>query len=163
MNMTRDIIDLVLDAHSIRHYHPTVEQERNAAITDLLRENAFAPVSGLPGPYALRLGIEDDRLALDVTSATTQGHETIRLAVRPLRGIIKDYFAICASYYQALTALAPAQLEAVDIGRRGVHNEGSALLQEAIAPKVRIDQQTARRLFTLVCVLHIRHESHVLV
>ena len=161
--MSRDIIDLVLDASSVRQYHPTVEQEQRAAITDLLRENAFAPASGLPGPYALRLAIEDDRLALDVTSATTQGHETIRLAVRPLRGIIKDYFAICASYYRALSALAPAQLEAVDMGRRGVHTEGSVLLQEALAAKVSIDQPTARRLFTLVCVLHIRNEAHVLV
>lgn len=160
--MPRDIIDLSLDSRSVRRYHPTVEQERNAAISDLLRENVFAPVSGLPGPYALRLGIEEDRLALDVTSLTTQACETIRLAVRPLRGIIKDYFAICSSYYQALTALAPAQLEAVDMGRRGVHNEGSALLQEAIAAKVAIDQPTARRLFTLVCVLHIRNEAHVL-
>jgi uncharacterized protein (UPF0262 family) len=157
-----DIIDLVLDASSVRRYHPTVEQERAAAINDLLRENVFAPASGLPGPYAMRLGIEEDRLALDVTSTATLGCETIRLAVRPLRGIIKDYFAICASYYQALTTLAPAQLEAIDMGRRGVHNEGSILLQEALAPKARIDLPTARRLFTLVCVLHIRSEAHVL-
>jgi uncharacterized protein (UPF0262 family) len=157
-----DIIALTLDTRSIRRYHPTVEQERATAIVDLLRENAFAPVSGLPGPYALRLGIEDDRLTLAVTSTATEAEETIRLAVRPLRGLIKDYFAICASYYQALATLAPAQLEAIDMGRRGVHDEGSMLLREALAPKAQLDLPTARRLFTLVCVLHIRNEAHVL-
>jgi uncharacterized protein (UPF0262 family) len=160
--MPRDIIDLILDAHSVRQYHPTVAEERRTAITDLLRENLFMPASGLPGPYALRLGIEDGRLLLEITSTITLAQETIRLAVRPLRGIIRDYFAICASHYQGLATLAPTQLEAIDMGRRGVHNEGSELLRDALHPKVQIDLPTARRLFTLVCVLHIRNEAHVL-
>jgi uncharacterized protein (UPF0262 family) len=160
--MTR-IITLTLDAPQVRRYHPTVEQERAMAIADLLRDNTFALLSGLPGPYAVRLGIPDGRLVLEVTSEATQTQESLHLAVRPLRGIIRDYFALCDSYEQARQALAPAQLEAIDMGRRGVHNEGATLLQEALAARVQIDQPTARRLFTLVCILHIRHEAHILI
>lgn len=159
--MTRDVVDVALAENVIR-FHPVVSRERDTALQDLLEQNSFTPVSGLPGPFRLDLRIEDDRLAIDVTSQPTKEQETIRLPVRPLRSVIRDYFEICASYYRALTEHAPARLEAVDMGRRGVHDEGARQLRDALAPRVVLDDDTARRLFTLVCVLHIRNPGQVM-
>ena len=137
---------------------PEVEHERKVAIFDLLEENYFAPVGDVVGPYRLDLSIEDGkRLIIDV--AKEKEEETflqIKFPLMPVRKIIKDYFLICDSYFKAIKTASPAQIEAIDMGRRGLHNEGSAILRERIEDKVIIDHDTSRRLFTLVCVLHIR-------
>jgi uncharacterized protein (UPF0262 family) len=154
MSETR-IASITLDERSVVRRSPEIESERNAAIADLLHENHFAPVSGQTGPFALRLAIEENRLLIDV-SAADQPNETIQLALAPFRRIVKDYFVVCESYYDAVRRQNLAQVEAIDAGRRALHNEGSALLIERLADKVTVDHDTGRRLFTLICVLHLR-------
>jgi uncharacterized protein (UPF0262 family) len=133
-----------------------IEHERTVAIFDLLEENTFALLGDLPGPYHLTLSIEDTRLAFDVKSETGAALERLALPLSPFRGVIKDYFTVCESYYDAIKRLSPSQIEALDMGRRAVHNEGSQLLRERLEGKIAMDHHTARRLFTLICVLHIR-------
>ncbi len=133
-----------------------IEHERAVAIFDLLEENSFAPVAGYDGPFHLALGIEDNRLVLDIRGTDDVSRERIVLSLAPFRGIVKDYFLICESYFAAIKRASTMQIEAIDMGRRGLHNEGSELLRERLADKVVLDLNTARRLFTLVCVLHIR-------
>lgn len=135
---------------------PEVEHERNIAIYDLLEENYFAPHGDYVGPYHLHLSLADNRLLFDVR--TTDGVQLldVPLPLKPFQSIVKDYFLICESYYSAIKKATPSQIEAIDMGRRGLHNEGSELLKERLAAKVDIDFDTARRLFTLVCILHIR-------
>lgn len=137
---------------------PEIEHERKVAIFDLLEDNYFAPIGDQIGPYEVNLSIEDGkRLVLDVAK---QGEGDTFLQVKvplmPVRKIIKDYFLVCDSYFQAIKTASPTQIEAIDMGRRGLHNEGSVILRERLEEKVHIDHDTARRLFTLVCVLHIR-------
>jgi uncharacterized protein (UPF0262 family) len=158
-----DITAVHLDTRSIVSYHPTVAREKDTAIEDLLVENDFHPTSGLPGPYQLLLGIEDNRLLFEVTSETEGRREQFRLPTSPFRSLIKDYFLICESYYHALTDNSPQRIEAIDMGRRGLHDQGAETLRETLKPNVRLDFETARRLFTLVCVLHIRDQHRVLV
>jgi uncharacterized protein (UPF0262 family) len=133
-----------------------IEHERTVAIFDLLEENTFALLGDQPGPYHLTLSIEDTRLAFDVKSETGAALERLALPLSPFRGVIKDYFTVCESYYDAIKRLSPSQIEALDMGRRAVHNEGSQLLRERLEGKIEMDHNTARRLFTLICVLHIR-------
>lgn len=133
-----------------------IEHERTVAIFDLLEENTFALLGDAPGPYHLTLSIEDTRLAFDVKSETGAALERLALPLSPFRGVIKDYFTVCESYYDAIKRLSPSQIEALDMGRRAVHNEGSQLLRERLEGKIEMDHNTARRLFTLICVLHIR-------
>jgi uncharacterized protein (UPF0262 family) len=121
-----------------------IEHERTVAIFDLLEENRFELAGDVQGPYHLTLSIEDSRLDKTV------------LPLSPFRGVIKDYFTVCESYYEAIKRLSPSQIEALDMGRRAVHNEGSELLRERLDGKITMDFNTARRLFTLICVLHIR-------
>ncbi|WP_135079523.1 UPF0262 family protein [Terasakiella sp. SH-1] len=137
---------------------PEVEHERKVAIFDLLEENYFAPVGDQTGPYDVHLSIEDGkRLVLDVAmEGETDFFTQIKVPLMPVRKIVKDYFMVCDSYFKAIKTASPAQIEAIDMGRRGLHNEGSVILRERLEEKVRIDHDTARRLFTLVCVLHIR-------
>ena len=130
------------------------EQERQIAIFDLLEENFFAPDGALGGPYGLKLGVVENRLVLDVSGPDYERRHILSLS--PLRGLIKDYFMICESYYQAIRNSTPAQIEALDMGRRGLHNEASELLQTRLAGKIETDADTARRLFTLICALHWR-------
>ena len=128
-----------------------VEHERQVAIFDLLEENSFEPEGGAHGPYALRISLQDGRLALDITG---QGFERRHLlSMTPFKSIIRDYFMICESYYDAIRHAAPAQIETVDMGRRGLHNEGSEKLRERLDGKIALDLDTARRLFTLICAL----------
>ena len=108
------------------------------------------------GPYSLHLGIEENRLVIDIRSEAEEPLGKVILALSPFRRIVKDYFQICESYYHAIKSASPSQIEAIDIGRRGLHNEGSDLLRERLAGKIELDSNTARRLFTLICVLHIR-------
>ena len=133
-----------------------VESERRSALFDLLEENSFAPVGGFQGPYHLRLGIEENRLVFDVRDETDAPLTRFTLPLRVFRRIIKDYFLILDSYFSAIRTASPSRIEAIDMGRRGLHNEAAELLREMLADKVAIDADTARRLFTLVCVLHIR-------
>ena len=149
------IAAITLDEKSVVRRSPEIENERNAAIADLLQENSFAPVSGQAGPFSLHLGIEENRLLIDVSGAD-QTNETIQLGLDAFRRIVKDYFLVCESYYEAVRRQNLTQVEAIDAGRRALHNEGSALLIERLADKIAVDHDTGRRLFTLICVLHLR-------
>lgn len=152
----RRIVKITLDERTVVRRNPDVEHERAVAIYDLLEENSFAPAGGYAGPFHLHLAIEESRLVLDLRSTEDEPLERILLPLAPFRGIVKDYFLICESYYNAIRRSTPSQIEAIDMGRRGLHNEGSELLRERLADKATIDLGTARRLFTLLCVLHIR-------
>jgi uncharacterized protein (UPF0262 family) len=143
------IADITLDEHTVVRRSPDIEHERAVAIFDLLEENRFKPVSGCVGPYHLHLAVEECSIANGAS-------ETIVVPLAPFRGIVRDYFMVCESYYEAIRRSSLAQIEAIDMGRRSLHNEGSSLLLERLADKVTIDLDTARRLFTLICVLHLR-------
>lgn len=154
------ICELKLDEKSIIRRNTEIEHERRVAIFDLLEENFFDPLTdfedGYAGPYKLVLRMEDNRLAMDVSSTSDRILETIILPLTPFRRIIKEYFLICDSYFQAIKSASPRQIEAIDMGRRGLHNDGSELLRERLAERAIVDHLTARRLFTLLCVLQIR-------
>ncbi len=150
------IVHIQLDEKSGVRRRPEVEQERAIAIFDLLEENSFAPIGDENGPYAVHLSVEDNRLLLDIRTQDGQPLQSITLPVKQFQSIIKDYFLICESYFDAIRKSTPAQIEAIDVGRRGLHNEGSSLLKERLADKIDLDFDTARRLFTLVCILHIK-------
>jgi uncharacterized protein (UPF0262 family) len=126
------------------------------AIYDLLEDNAFRPLGDYSGPYHLHLSIAENRLQLDILDEAQRSLDTVALPLLPFRRVIRDYFAVCETYYEAIKTASPARIEAIDMGRRGLHNEGSELLRERLDGKIEIDFQTARRLFTLICVLHIR-------
>lgn len=150
------IAQLTLDERTVLRRNADVEHERAVAIFDLLEENYFGLIHHDAGPFHLSLGIEDNRLVFDIRTTTNDPVERLLLPLTGLRGIIKDYFTICESYYQAIKRSTPSQIEAIDMGRRGLHNEASEMLRERLADKVDMDLDTARRLFTLICVLHIR-------
>jgi len=150
------IVTITLDEKSVVRRSAEIEHERSTAIADLLHANRFAPLSGVEGPFHLHLGIEDNRLALDIRTVTHEPLERVLLPLAAFRGIVKDYFLICESYYNAVKRSSPAHIEAIDMGRRGLHDEGSELLRERLAEKIALDADTSRRLFTLLCVLHIR-------
>jgi len=152
----RRIAKVALDERTVVRRSPEVEHERAVAIFDLIEENYFSPVGDNGGPYSLYLGIEENRLVIDIRTEADEPLGKVILALTPFRRIVKDYFQICESYYQAIKAATPSQIEAIDMGRRGLHNEGSDLLRERLAGKIELDNNTARRLFTLICVLHIR-------
>ena len=150
------IAGITLDEHTVVRRSPDIEHERAVAIFDLLEENHFKPASGCAGPYNLHLAVEENRLNIEICSAANGSSETVVLPLAPFRGIVRDYFMVCESYYEAIRRSSLAQIEAIDMGRRSLHNEGSSLLVERLADKVEIDLDTARRLFTLICVLHLR-------
>jgi uncharacterized protein (UPF0262 family) len=140
---------------------PEVEQERRVAMFDLLEENLFRlPARGdaapPPGPYQLDLAVRDRRLVFELSTRDGERAGAFHLSLSPFRQVIKDYFAICASYFDAVKRLPPDKIEAIDMARRGIHNEGSELLIERLQGKVETDRDTARRLFTLICVLHFK-------
>jgi uncharacterized protein (UPF0262 family) len=145
-----------IDEASLAAVGPDAEHERKIAIFDLLEENSFQLVGHDGGPYDLRLSLEDNRLVFAVSENGGEPLRRLMLSMTPLRRVIKDYFMICDSYYEAIRTATAAQIEAIDMGRRGLHNEGSELLVQRLADKVVIDFDTARRLFTLVCSLHQR-------
>ncbi|MEM6901861.1 MAG: UPF0262 family protein [Pseudomonadota bacterium] len=151
------IVAVDLDERTVVRRSAEIEHERAVAIFDLLEENAFQPKELPPGPYAISLSVEEQRLNLLVQNADrSEDFGTIVLQLRPFRRIIRDYFLICESYYTAIKDSSLAQIEAIDMGRRGLHNEGADLLRETMLADVELDNATARRLFTLLCVLHIR-------
>ena len=149
------IIDVDLDERTIIRRNEDVEQERKIAIFDLLEGNHFDP-AGLEGPFRIMLRVEDNRLAIDIKDEAGAPLDTIRLGLARFRRPIRDYFAICDSYYKAIRSDTPHRIEAVDMARRAVHNEAAELLKECLDGKIDPDFDTARRLFTLICVLHIR-------
>ncbi|MEM9432352.1 MAG: UPF0262 family protein [Pseudomonadota bacterium] len=135
---------------------PEIEQERKVAIFDLLEDNSFAlPSDGAPpGPFRLQLAIRERRLVFDLHTEEDEKAAEFHLSLGPFRQVVKDYFQICESYFDAVKRLPPSQIEAIDMARRGIHNEGARVLQERLERKADIDIDTARRLFTLICVLH---------
>ncbi len=153
------IIDVTLDERTILWRSADIEQERRIAIFDLLEDNHFAPhkhADTYPGPYKLHLRVEEGRLALEIRRADDSHLETLVLGLARFRRPIRDYFAICDSYYAAIRNATPAQIETVDMARRAIHNEAAELLRERLEGKIDVDFDTARRLFTLICVLHIK-------
>ena len=154
------IIDIALDEATIAWRSADVDQERRIAIFDLIEDNLFAPqrvhADGYAGPYRVKLETEEGRLGLHIHREDGSHLETLVLAMGRFRRPIRDYFAICDSYFQAIRQATPQQIETIDMARRGIHNEAAELLRERLAGKIEVDFDTARRLFTLICVLHIR-------
>ncbi len=156
--MTR-LCQITVDDRGLVPPTPEIEQERRVAIFDLLEDNAFSlpPREGRPhqpGPYKLALAIRDGRLVFDLTSEQDETVAAFLLSLGPFRQVVKDYFQICESYFDAVRRLPPSQIEAIDMARRGIHNEGARVLLERLEGKAQVDTATARRLFTLICVLH---------
>ena len=147
--------DVVLD-ETIGRSTPDVEHERAVAIFDLIEENSFKPAGHAGGPYLLNISLMDSKLVFRVKTERGEEVATHILSLTPFRRIVKDYFMICESYYQAIRSSTPSQIEAIDMGRRGIHNEGSQTLMDRLQGKIEFDFDTARRLFTLVCVLYWR-------
>ncbi len=157
---TQRIAAITLDERTVIRRNPEIERERAAAIADLVHANRFSPESGLVGPFRVHLAASEGRLAMEIAAAGDGGCETIVLPLRPFSGIVKDYFLVCESYAKAVRNANLSQVEAIDMGRRGLHDEGARLLRDSLAGKVAIDQDTARRLFTLICVLHLKASAH---
>jgi uncharacterized protein (UPF0262 family) len=149
------LCDVVLD-DTIGRSTPDVEHERAVAIFDLIEENNFKPVGHSGGPYRLNISLVDSKLVFAITLEDGVSVATHILSLTPFRRIVKDYFLICESYYEAFRSASPSRIEAIDMGRRGIHNEGSQTLKDRLDNKIEIDFDTARRLFTLVCVLYWR-------
>jgi uncharacterized protein (UPF0262 family) len=149
------LVGVTLDDRSIGRAPPDIEHERAVAIYDLVEENRFE-LKDKPGPYRLTLSLADKRLVFDIRSEAGEQLVAHALSLTPFRRVVKDYFLICESYHQAIRTGSPSRIEAIDMGRRGVHNEGSQILVDRLAGKVELDFDTARRLFTLLCVLHWR-------
>jgi len=147
---------ITLDEHSVVHRSRAIEQEREVAIFDLLEQNSFRLEGSDHGPYHLTLGLEENRLVLDVALEDGSPHGKVHLSLTPLRKVVKDYFLICENYYKAIRTAPPHQIEALDMARKTLHDEGARELQKRLEGKVETDFDTARRLFTLVCVLQMR-------
>jgi len=149
------IATIELDERTVVRRTREIEQEREIAIYDLLEANHFAPKEAPPGPYDLVLGVSENRLVFDIRRAG-KAVRKVMLSLTPFRRIVKDYFLVCESYYKAIRNAPPSQIEALDMGRRGLHDEGSHLLKDRLEGKIEVDFDTARRLFTLLCVLHLK-------
>ena len=152
----RRIVKITLDERTVVRRNADIEHERAVAIFDLLEENSFSPTGSAKGPFHLHLGIEENRLVLDIRTTQDEPLERVLMPLTPFRSVVKDYFLVCDNYFKAIRTASPSRIEAIDMGRRALHNEGSELLRERLADRVAVDLNTARRLFTLVCVLHIR-------
>jgi len=149
------LVAVTLDEESIGRSNPDVEHERKIAIYDLVEQNVFAPQGHEDeGPFALHLSITGARLVFDIRREDGTPIVAHLFSLTPLRRIVKDYYLICDSYYQAIRTATPDKIEAIDMGRRGIHDEGSRILMDRLKGKVKVDVDTARRLFTLICVLH---------
>jgi len=148
------LVAVNLDEETIGRSNPDIEHERQVAIYDLLERNSFAPAGHDGGPYVLNLSITGSRLAFDIRQQDGKPVVAHLLSLSPLRRIVKDYYTICDSYYQAIRTATPDKIEAIDMGRRAIHDDGSRILMERLKGKVTVDTDTARRLFTLICVLH---------
>jgi uncharacterized protein (UPF0262 family) len=147
---------IILDEASVVHRSRAIDQEREVAIYDLLEKNSFRPEGSQGGPYQLILGLEESRLVMDVRLEDGSDHGRFLLSLMPLRKVVKDYFLICESYYKAIRTAPPHQIESLDMARKTLHDEGAVELQKRLEGKIETDFDTARRLFTLVCVLQMR-------
>ena len=147
---------ILLDEKSVVKRSLEVEQEREVAISDLLENNLFKPKGAAGGPYRLALSVKENRLVFDIARESGQRVGRILLSLAPFRRIVKDYFLVCDSYYKAMRTAPPSQIESLDMGRRAVHNEGTELLIKRLNGKIETNFDTARRLFTLICVLHLK-------
>lgn len=149
------LIGIEID-HTIGSAAPDIEQERAVAIADLIEENLFRPIGAAEGPYRLKLSTTSGRLVFEIAAMDETPLVTHILSLAPLRRVMRDYFLICDSYYEAMRSATPMQIEAIDMGRRGIHNDGSQILRDRLAGKIEVDLDTARRLFTLISVLQRR-------
>ncbi len=156
MSSKHYITNIHLDEKSVVRRAAHVEHERKVAVYDLLDENFFKPVDGSDGPFDLHLGIEENRLVFNILLENGDPIDRFTLPLNTFRRIVKDYFMICESYFEAIKTAPPSRIEALDMGRRGLHNEGSDILRDRLEGKVEVDRRTARRLFTLICILHIK-------
>ena len=152
----RRLVNVTLEEDTRIRLSPEVRHERAVAVYDLLADNRFTLRDDDRGPYALNLSIQENRLVLDVCDADENSLERVLLPLTPLRTTIRDYFKICDAYYEAIRTATPSKIEAIDMGRRAVHNEGADILRERLADRLEMDTNTVRRLFTLICVLHVR-------
>ena len=151
------IVDISLDDRTVIRRSPEVEHELNVAIYDIIETNTFAPVGDFQGPYKVHLSIEERRrLVFDIADEVERNQGRVALPLTPFRRIVRDYFQICESYYDAIKRLSPSQIETIDMARRAIHDEGAGILIERLDGRIAVDEETARRLFTLICVLHIR-------
>lgn len=150
------IASIELDERTVARRTREIEQEREIAIYDLLEANSFEPAGSPGGPYNVILSIEENRLVFDIRLENGSEHGRVMLSLTPFRRVVKDYFLICESYFKAIRTAPPSQIETLDMGRRGLHDEGSILLRERLKGKIEVDFDTARRLFTLICVLHLK-------
>lgn len=159
-NASYRIAHVALDEETILWRNADVEQERRVAIYDLIEENTFKPVRsterGADGPFHLKLSVRDGRLVMDVSDTDDSLLESLVIGLARFRRPIREYFAICDSYYQAIRKATPSEIETIDMARRGIHNNAAELLMERLEGKVETDFATSRRLFTLICVLHIK-------
>jgi uncharacterized protein (UPF0262 family) len=156
MSDTNRLIAIDLDEKSLGSASADAEHERRIAIFDLLEANVFEVEGEEAGPYSLRLLVAEQRLIWEISGKEGSDPKSVVLSLSPFRRVIKDYFLVCNSYYDAIRTATPQQIEAIDMGRRSLHNEGSKLLEERLAGRVKLDHDTARRLFTLICALHVR-------
>jgi uncharacterized protein (UPF0262 family) len=157
---THRLVKITFDQTSIKRSTSQIEHEREVAIYDILEDNYFAPchadgTTRDDGPYQLQLGISEDRLVLSISAdAAPDRAHALMLSLSPLKRVMKDYFLVCETYYQAIRTQPPSKIQAIDMGRRGLHNDGSRILTERLDGKVKLDHDTSRRLFTLICALH---------
>ena len=149
------IIDVELDERTIIRRSDDIEREKKVAVFDLLEENLFKP-AGHEGPFRIRLRVEENRLCIDLKDEEGEALDTIRLGLARFKRPVRDYFAVCDSYFKAVRAETPRGVETIDMARRAIHNEAAKLLKESLADRIEMDFDTARRLFTLICVLHIK-------
>lgn len=150
------ISELHIDADSLPISSPEMEHERRVAIFDLLEENEYKPLDSECGPYVVNLLLKENRLVMDVMRTNGMPRGTFTIPLKPFQRIVKDYFMICEAYHDAIRTSTSAQIEAIDMGRRGLHNEGSRLLTDSLRNTIEVDFNTSRRLFTLICALHRR-------
>ncbi len=150
------VVNIFLDEKTLGRRSPEIEHERAVAIFDLLEENYFAPISGELGPFILHLSIQENRLNISVCDESDIEVFRFDLSLNYFRSVIKDYFLVCESYYNAIKVSSPSKIQAIDMARRGLHNDGSEILAERLKKYVEVDFDTARQLFTLICVLHSR-------
>ena len=148
------LIEVLLDEHSIARCSPDIEHERNVAIYDLLENNSFElEKKGVKGPYTLQLALEENRLVFHVGDENRQPLNSVMLSLSAFRRLVNDYFLLCESYFEAIKTAPPSRIEAIDMGRRGLHNEGAQLVLDRLSGKIKVDFETARRLFTLISAL----------
>ena len=150
------LVHVVLDEKTLVRRRPEVEHERQVALYDLIEENSFQPVGDWQGPFTLHLSMDDGRMSFDIRSEDGLPLTMVRFEVRSFYSLVRDYFMVCDTYFSSIKSAPPSKIEAADMARRSLHNEGAKLLTERLKDKIEIDFDTARRLFTLLCVLHIR-------